>query len=320
MGALWLSLVIFGIVLGVGVAGVLRAPTLAAPALGDFNAREFFKAIRAIVIGVTSLSLGLLVTNAKSDFQKHRDELRAQATNVIVLDRILRDYGPDADQARSELASSIRNEIRQIDLAARDLITDAKAFGTSHMGRLRSALIRLEPTTDGQRWLKTAALTKAQDVVGSRWRIYEDLDGNIIWPVVGAVVFWLVATFFSIGVIMPRHSYAVGGLVIGVFSVAIALFLIIELSYPYDGMITISPRPLEDAVAEISGLPPAVLVKLGEKGVKTLEDLADLAGDELIETLGAEVVDEETANAIVMEARRRAGWLGDEDAVAGPEA
>jgi len=252
MGALWLSLAIFGIVLGVGVAGVLLAPTLAAPALSDFNAREFFKAIRAIVIGVTSLSLGLLVTNAKSDFQKHKDELRAQATNVIVLDRILRDYGPDADQARTELASSIRNEIRQIDMAARDLITDAKAFGTSHMGRLRSALIRLEPTTDGQRWLKTAALTKAQDVVGSRWRIYEDLDGNIIWPVVGAVVFWLVATFFSIGVIMPRHSYAVGGLVIGVFSVAIALFLIIELSYPYDGMITISPRPLEDAVAEIT--------------------------------------------------------------------
>ena len=77
MGALWLSLVIFGMVPGVAVAGVLLAPTLAAPARSDFNAREFFKAIRAIVIGVTSLSLGLLVTNAKSDFQKHRDELRA---------------------------------------------------------------------------------------------------------------------------------------------------------------------------------------------------------------------------------------------------
>jgi hypothetical protein len=44
MGALWLSLVIFGIVPGVAVAGVLPAPTLAAPALSDFNAREFFKA------------------------------------------------------------------------------------------------------------------------------------------------------------------------------------------------------------------------------------------------------------------------------------
>jgi N utilization substance protein A len=70
---------------------------------------------------------------------------------------------------------------------------------------------------------------------------------------------------------------------------------------------------VEDVLAEIGGFTPAMMVTLGEKGVKTLEDLADLAGDELVEILGAEVVDEETANAIVMEARRRAGWLGEEE-------
>ncbi|MBR0673981.1 transcription termination factor NusA [Neoroseomonas soli] len=69
---------------------------------------------------------------------------------------------------------------------------------------------------------------------------------------------------------------------------------------------------VEDVLAEIGGFSPAMLVQLGEKGVKNLEDLADLAGDELIEILGTEVVDEDTANAIVMEARRRAGWLGEE--------
>jgi N utilization substance protein A len=62
----------------------------------------------------------------------------------------------------------------------------------------------------------------------------------------------------------------------------------------------------------VGGFTPAMMVTLGEKGVKSLEDLADLAGDELVEILGAEALDEETANAIVMEARRRAGWLGDE--------
>ncbi len=73
---------------------------------------------------------------------------------------------------------------------------------------------------------------------------------------------------------------------------------------------------VDDVLAEIGGFSPAMMVTLGEKGVKTLDDLADLAGDELIEMLGAEVVDEETANAIVMEARRRAGWFGDEDIAA----
>ena len=69
---------------------------------------------------------------------------------------------------------------------------------------------------------------------------------------------------------------------------------------------------VDDVLIDVGGFSPAMMVTLGEKGVKSLEDLADLAGDELVEILGAEAVDEETANAIVMEARRRAGWLGDE--------
>ncbi|MFM7301968.1 MAG: transcription termination factor NusA, partial [Alphaproteobacteria bacterium] len=69
---------------------------------------------------------------------------------------------------------------------------------------------------------------------------------------------------------------------------------------------------VDDVLIDVGGFTPAMMVTLGEKGVKTLEDLADLAGDELVEILGTEAVDEETANAIVMEARRRAGWLGDE--------
>jgi N utilization substance protein A len=76
---------------------------------------------------------------------------------------------------------------------------------------------------------------------------------------------------------------------------------------------------VEDAVAEVGGFTPAMLVALGEKGVKTLEDLADLAGDELAEILGAEAVDEEDANAIIMAARQAAGWFGEEPAAAEPE-
>jgi len=72
---------------------------------------------------------------------------------------------------------------------------------------------------------------------------------------------------------------------------------------------------VEDAVAEAGGFTPQQLVALGEKGVKTLDDLADLASDELIEILGADVVDEETANGIIMAARQH--WFADEPGEAG---
>jgi N utilization substance protein A len=65
-----------------------------------------------------------------------------------------------------------------------------------------------------------------------------------------------------------------------------------------------------DEVAAIEVLTPAMLVALGEKGVKTLDDLADLASDELIEILGEGAMDEATANEVIMAAR--AHWFAEE--------
>jgi len=67
-----------------------------------------------------------------------------------------------------------------------------------------------------------------------------------------------------------------------------------------------------DDVASIDGLKPAVLVALGEAGVKTLDDLADLAGDELLEIAPAGTLTEDRANEIIMAAR--AHWFADEEA------
>jgi N utilization substance protein A len=71
---------------------------------------------------------------------------------------------------------------------------------------------------------------------------------------------------------------------------------------------------VSEEIASIEELTPAMLVALGEKGVKTLDDLADLASDELIEIVGADNMDEATANEIVMGAR--AHWFDGDKAAA----
>jgi N utilization substance protein A len=71
-----------------------------------------------------------------------------------------------------------------------------------------------------------------------------------------------------------------------------------------------------DDVAAIDKLTPAMLVALGEKGVKTLDDLADLAADELTNESDGILKDFELstddANAVIMAAR--AHWFEDEKA------
>ena len=66
-----------------------------------------------------------------------------------------------------------------------------------------------------------------------------------------------------------------------------------------------------DDLASIEGLTPAMLVALGEKDVKTRDDLADLASDELIEIVPQGSLTPERANEIIMAAR--AHWFADEN-------
>ena len=74
-----------------------------------------------------------------------------------------------------------------------------------------------------------------------------------------------------------------------------------------------------DDVAAINGMTPALLVAVGEKGVKTLDDLADLAADELIEMAGPGLkLEEGEANDIIMAAR--AHWFPDSPATGGEAA
>jgi N utilization substance protein A len=61
---------------------------------------------------------------------------------------------------------------------------------------------------------------------------------------------------------------------------------------------------------------PAIMAALGRKGVKTLDDVADLASDELLEYVGSTELDETLANEVIMAAR--AHWFeGEESGEAG---
>jgi N utilization substance protein A len=82
---------------------------------------------------------------------------------------------------------------------------------------------------------------------------------------------------------------------------------------------------VEDALKEIPGITTAMLVELGENGVKTVEDLAGCASDDLAgwserkdgETTKhagiLESLSREEADALIMQARVKMGWIKEED-------
>ncbi len=71
-----------------------------------------------------------------------------------------------------------------------------------------------------------------------------------------------------------------------------------------------------DDVVSLPGLSIEMVVKLGEKGIKTLDDVADLASDELREIIGVDHLTEGKANEIIMAAR--AHWFTEGESPAEP--
>ena len=84
---------------------------------------------------------------------------------------------------------------------------------------------------------------------------------------------------------------------------------------------------VDDALKEVPGVTLKVLVKLGENGVKTVEDLADCATDDIsgwterkdgeaIKHAGfvdAADLSREDAESLIMQARVKAGWITEDD-------
>lgn len=69
---------------------------------------------------------------------------------------------------------------------------------------------------------------------------------------------------------------------------------------------------IQDDLMALEGLTAEALVKLGENEIKTLDDFADLATDELMEILGEGTMKSSTAEALIMKAREH--WFAEEDA------
>ena len=67
---------------------------------------------------------------------------------------------------------------------------------------------------------------------------------------------------------------------------------------------------IDEKLQAIEGLDQDMLLTLADKGIKTIDDLADLAADELIELLGENTLSEAEANKVIMAAR--AHWFEEE--------
>jgi hypothetical protein len=216
------------------------------------EARDAVKLVMGLVATMSALILGLLVSVTQTAYRTQGDELALFAADLVSLDRVLLHYGAEAEPLRDLLRQGVTTEFARIldgdGVQARHLAPEGRA---NPLEPFYQAMQRLQPTTDAQRQGLARAIELTVAIARTRMLLVEQQVSALPGPFLAVLIFWLAMLFLGFGLMTRLNPTVVTAMLIGALSVAGALFLILELDRPYDGLMRLSNAPLRTALATL---------------------------------------------------------------------
>ncbi len=248
MSSITISLITFAFVFGSAMLGMTLRSILP-PSHFDADSKDVVKLGMGLVATLAALVLGLLTASAKSSLDTQNTELTEMSSKIVMLDRVLAHYGPDAQEARIQLRRAI---VGTLDLGAPTDKTHASQLEPpADRERLYDSIEKLSSTGDEQRFIKSQAMSILMSLGQTRWLIMEQRVSAVPVPLLIVLVFWLSIIFSSFGLFAPRNITVVVSLSVSALSVSGAIFLILEMYSPYSGLIRVSTAPLREALTHL---------------------------------------------------------------------
>ena len=246
MGALGTSLIALTVILGGALVGTWLRNVLPEQHLAD-DTKDVVRLGTGLIGTISALVLGLLIASANSSYNEHRAHVQQIAADVILLDQILALYGPEARPARVQLRQAIDPMVNRI---WRENRSDT-AYQASSGQDFIAIILQLTPQNEAQRTLKDRAIQAIADIAQTRLLLFEQSGSSLPLPFLAVLVFWLAMIFASFGMFSRPNPTVIAALIVCVVSASGALFLVLELSEPFTGLLQISSAPLRNALAPV---------------------------------------------------------------------
>jgi hypothetical protein len=246
MYSLTVAAIVFGCTFGTALVGLFLHRSLESHL--DSDSRDVIKLVMGLIGTMSALILGLLIASADTSYNAQEDELQSLSANVILVDRLLASYGADTKKAREELRNAIRGGQERIWSKGAPQPANMNA-ATNFIEHLQN----LSPKTETGKILQTRVFEVAVKVMQARLLMSEQAQESLPRPFLTVLVFWICALFLGFGLFTRSNATVVAALLLGAASVSVAIFLILELSTPYRGIMQISDAPLRHALLQIGG-------------------------------------------------------------------
>ena len=251
MTSLGIAVIVFGCVFAGAMLGMFLRSILPERHLSD-SAKDVVRLAMGLIATMTALVLGLVTASAKSSYDAQVDAVKHSAVKILLLDRLLANYGPETREARVLLRNFVANRVSAIWPEDRFQHVTLEAPEAAFVSQeIEARILRLSPQSEAQRWLQSQALQVGGDLLETRWLMVGERGNSIPLPFLLVVVFWLTIIFASFGLFAPRNGTVVGTLLLCALSVAGAMLLILEMDRPFEGLMKVSGAPLRYALAHL---------------------------------------------------------------------
>jgi len=250
MSPMMIGLIVFAFVFGGALLGMALRRIAPDHHLAP-DSQEVVKLGIGVIATMAALVLGLLIASAKTSYDNQSNALTEMSAKIILLDRILAHYGPGETR---QIRDSLRAAIAKI-------IDDTWTTDSSHSPRTELAasggeglyeqVQALSQQNDSQRALQTQALSLMINISQTRWLMAEQGKNAMPTAFLVVLVLWLTFMFGTFGLFARPNATVLVTLFLCALSVSAAIFLILELYRPPQGVIQISSAPLRYALAHL---------------------------------------------------------------------
>jgi hypothetical protein len=251
LGPITLSLIALACILSGIMLGTLLRNSLPEQNLSG-DAKDVVRLGTGLIGTIAALVLGLLIASAKSSHDTQSAQIKQMTANVILLDHLLAQYGGEARSPRELLRRVVVSLIDRvwhesgIHLATPfEASREAEAFNRQ--------LQQLSPQTETQRSLHARTLKVSTEMWRTRLLLFTERDEAIPMPFLAVLVFWLTIIFVSFSLFASPSPMVIGELIIFALSATGAIYLILELSQPFGGLMQIPSAPLRNALPPLEG-------------------------------------------------------------------
>jgi hypothetical protein len=244
MNSVEISILAFSLVFGGAILGIYIGPFLHTNHL-KAETRSHVQWIVGLLTSMFALLLSLQLSSGKTNFDTQEQDVSLLASKALMLDRILLQYGPEAQVAREALRESAVGLLNRVWPGDQSV---ASSWVPGSGDDVYDKIQALSPKDEKQRSERLLALETAIDLGELRFKSATRIRSSTAVPLMIVEIGWAIIIFVNLGLLAPRNAMVIVSLAVCASAVSGGFFLIAEMNTPFGGVLHASSAPVREAL------------------------------------------------------------------------